>query len=99
LSISSEQRKKVIIEQLKEQGQVKVPDLSTYFTVSEETIRRDLVLLEKEGLAKRVYGGAVLTKMTSFEPPYLQRQMVKRRSGLGAWLQNLLNPVIPLRSM
>ena len=35
-----------------------------------------LVLLEKEGLAKRVYGGAVLTKMTSFEPPYLQRQMV-----------------------
>ncbi|HEY4390612.1 MAG TPA: DeoR/GlpR family DNA-binding transcription regulator [Paenibacillus sp.] len=76
MSISSEQRKRVIVEQLKQQGQVKVPDLSAYFTVSEETVRRDLVLLEKEGLAKRVYGGAVLTKMTSFEPPYLQRQMV-----------------------
>ncbi|WMT39409.1 DeoR family transcriptional regulator [Paenibacillus sp. D2_2] len=56
MSISSEQRKRVIIEQLKQQGQVKVPELSTYFTVSEETVRRDLVLLEKEGLVKRVYG-------------------------------------------
>ncbi|MGG6309347.1 DeoR/GlpR family DNA-binding transcription regulator [Paenibacillus macerans] len=77
MSISSEERKRVIMEHLKQQGQVKVPELSHLFTVSEETVRRDLVLLEKDGLAKRVYGGAVLTKLTSYEPPYLQRQMVK----------------------
>ncbi len=65
------------MEQLKLEGQVKVPDLSQLFTVSEETVRRDLVLLEKDGLAKRVYGGAVLTKLTSYEPPYLQRQQVQ----------------------
>lgn len=77
MSISSEERKRVIMEQLKLEGQVKVPDLSQLFTVSEETVRRDLVLLEKDGLAKRVYGGAVLTKLTSYEPPYLQRQQVQ----------------------
>ncbi|CAM4445815.1 DeoR family transcriptional regulator [Paenibacillus macerans] len=67
----------MIMEQLKQEGQVKVPELSQLFTVSEETVRRDLILLEKEGLAKRVYGGALLPKLTSFEPPYLQRQKVK----------------------
>ncbi|MNW41892.1 Glycerol-3-phosphate regulon repressor [compost metagenome] len=77
MSISSEERKRVITEQLKQQGQVKVPELSITFAVSEETVRRDLLILEKEGLAKRVYGGAVLMKPTSFEPPYLQRQKVK----------------------
>ncbi|WEK54678.1 MAG: DeoR/GlpR family DNA-binding transcription regulator [Candidatus Cohnella colombiensis] len=77
MSVSSEERKRVILDQLKVEGQVKVPDLSVRFTVSEETVRRDLMLLEKEGLAKRVYGGAVSVKPTSFEPPYLQRQKVK----------------------
>jgi DeoR/GlpR family transcriptional regulator of sugar metabolism len=77
MSISSEERKRVIVEQLKLEGQVKVPELSLRLTVSEETVRRDLVLLEREGLVKRVYGGAVLTKPSNFEPPYLQRQKVK----------------------
>ncbi|BBI34618.1 DeoR/GlpR family DNA-binding transcription regulator [Cohnella abietis] len=77
MSISSEERKRVIMDHLKLQGQVKVPELSFRLTVSEETIRRDLLLLEKEGLVKRVYGGAVLTKPSNYEPPYLQRQKVR----------------------
>lgn len=88
MSISSEERKRVIMEQLKQEGQVKVPELSQLFIVSEETVRRDLILLEKEGLAKRVYGGALLPKLTSYEPPYLQRQKVnaeeKERIGRAA---------------
>lgn len=77
MSISSENRKIVILEQLNREGQVKVPELSQQFAVSEETVRRDLLFLEKEGLVKRVYGGAVSTKSkkpTSLEPPYLQRR-------------------------
>lgn len=77
MSILSEERKRVIMEQLKLEGQVKVPDLSLRLTVSEETVRRDLLLLERDGLVKRVYGGAVLVKPSSYEPPYLQRQKVK----------------------
>lgn len=77
MSISSEERKRVIVDQLKLDGRVKVPELSQRFAVSEETVRRDLLLLEREGLAKRVYGGAVPSKPTNYEPPYLQRQKEK----------------------
>ncbi|MDG0792146.1 DeoR/GlpR family DNA-binding transcription regulator [Cohnella ginsengisoli] len=77
MSISSEERKRVIVDQLKLDGRVKVPELSLRFAVSEETVRRDLLLLEREGLAKRVYGGAVPSKQTNYEPPYLQRQKEK----------------------
>ncbi|WP_028559368.1 DeoR/GlpR family DNA-binding transcription regulator [Paenibacillus pinihumi] len=77
MSISSEERKRIIIEQLKLEGQVKVPELSLRLTISEETVRRDLVVLEREGIAKRVYGGAVLQKSSGYEPPYVQRQQVR----------------------
>ncbi|QMV42788.1 DeoR/GlpR family DNA-binding transcription regulator [Cohnella cholangitidis] len=77
MSVSSEQRKRIILEQLKLEGQVKVSDLSLLCDVSEETIRRDLVFLEKEGQVKRVYGGAVAAKQANYEPPYLLRQQVK----------------------
>lgn len=77
MSVSSEERKRIIMALVKQEGQVKVPELSARLTISEETVRRDLVLLEREGLVKRVYGGAVLVKESNFEPPYLQRQKVK----------------------
>ncbi|MBJ6361799.1 DeoR/GlpR family DNA-binding transcription regulator [Paenibacillus sp. GCM10012307] len=77
MSISSEERKRVITEQLRLEGQVKVTELSLRLTISEETVRRDLVVLEREGIARRVYGGAVLLKPLSYEPPYLQRQQVR----------------------
>ncbi|WP_373233382.1 DeoR/GlpR family DNA-binding transcription regulator [Cohnella sp.] len=92
MSISSEERKRVIIEQLKLEGQVKVPELSFRLTVSEETVRRDLLLLEREGFVKRVYGGAVLTKPSNYEPPYLQRQRVKaeEKERIGRAAANLI---------
>jgi len=37
------------------------------------TIRRDLELLEVEGLARRIRGGAISTQGRSYEPPILQR--------------------------
>ncbi len=77
MSVSSEQRKRIILEQLRLEGQVKVPDLSRHCAVSDETIRRDLVFMEGDGLVKRVYGGAVLAKSANYEPPYLQRQKEK----------------------
>lgn len=79
MSISSEQRKKIILERLRLEGQVKVSDLSLRCAVSEETVRRDLLQLEEAGQAKRVYGGAILEKRTSYEPPYLLRQQVRAK--------------------
>jgi DeoR/GlpR family transcriptional regulator of sugar metabolism len=40
-------------------GSVNSSDLSSMFSVSTETIRKDLLLLEKQGYAKKGYGGAV----------------------------------------
>jgi len=44
---------------------VKVSQLSKLFNVSEETVRRDLDKLEKDGLLKKLHGGAVPVNITS----------------------------------
>jgi DeoR family fructose operon transcriptional repressor len=43
--------------------------------VSPETIRRDLMSLEGQGLARRVYGGVVHPVSRAFEPPFEQRRV------------------------
>ena len=52
-------RRQHVLEQLSDRGQVSVAKLSLGTGVSEMTIRRDLEALEREGLARRVHGGAV----------------------------------------
>lgn len=57
--ISIEERRKVILAQLNQDGRVRVTELSRQFDISEVTIRGDLTALEEAGLAERVHGGAV----------------------------------------
>lgn len=54
------ERREQIIQRLRQQGSVQVNDLSTYFGVSTVTIRNDLAFLEKQGIAVRAYGGALI---------------------------------------
>lgn len=68
------ERRRVITERIRATGQVVVSALSTEFQVSEETIRRDLESLEKEGIATRIYGGAVLCGNDHAAPPYSIRK-------------------------
>ena len=49
-----------IREQVKNEKKVTVSELSKIYKVTEETIRRDLEKLEKEGFLTRTFGGAVL---------------------------------------
>lgn len=53
-------RREQIIQQLRDQGSVQVNDLSLQFGVSTVTIRNDLAFLEKQGIAVRAYGGALI---------------------------------------
>ena len=76
MSISAEERKKAIIEELNLYGKVKVPSLAERLEVSSETIRRDLDALEQVGRLKRVYGGAVKENYAEGEPPYQERQHI-----------------------
>lgn len=60
----AQERYNEILNIINKEGSVKVSMLTKLFDVSIETIRRDLEHLEKKGLLKRVYGGAILEKPT-----------------------------------
>lgn len=55
-----EERQEKILELLREDGKVKVKELSERFAVTEDCIRKDLASMEKKNLLKRTYGGAIL---------------------------------------
>lgn len=60
----AQERYEYIIEILNKDCAVKVSKLIKELNVSIETIRRDLEYLEKKGVLERVYGGAVLKKVS-----------------------------------
>ncbi|MDU0899220.1 MAG: DeoR family transcriptional regulator [Escherichia coli] len=64
------ERREQIIQRLRQQGSVQVNDLSALYGVSTVTIRNDLAFLEKQGIAVRAYGGALICDSTtpSVEP-------------------------------
>ena len=68
------ERRNLILEKLQDEKRVVVSELSILFDVSEETIRRDLDKLDKEGLATKSYGGAVLNENTSLDMPFNVRK-------------------------
>lgn len=67
------ERRDWIVTELYRSKKVHVAALAQRFGVSEETIRRDLDKLEKDGVAKKNYGGAVLGARTAEDPPYASR--------------------------
>lgn len=81
------QRRNKIKEKLFQQRSVKVSDLVKEFNVSEETIRRDLNQLEKEGLVQKNYGGAILVEDIEAVavPPVQQRkfQYFEEKNAIG----------------
>ncbi|MBW7985079.1 DeoR family transcriptional regulator [Enterobacillus tribolii] len=54
------ERREQIIQRLRQHGSVQVNDLADFFGVSTVTIRNDLAFLEKQGIAVRAYGGALI---------------------------------------
>ena len=54
-----EERQAKILELLAENGKVLVKELAEMFSVTEDSIRKDLTALEADGQLKRTYGGAV----------------------------------------
>ncbi len=64
------ERRNRILEELQIKRQVVVGELARSFKVSEETIRRDLDRLDKEGLAKKSYGGAVIIENSAIDLPF-----------------------------
>src|SRR3954447_20510220 len=67
------QRRQLIAERIRDTGSVSVPTLEAEFGVSPMTARRDLQILEREGLARRTHGGAVSTTLARDEDAFQSR--------------------------
>ena len=55
-----------IVEELKENPEISVSELSQKLFVSEPTIRRDLTELHNKGIITKVYGGAILNTEAAY---------------------------------
>lgn len=82
------ERQKVILERLKSNKTVTVSELAALFDVSIETVRRDIISLEKTGLIKRIHGGATISKNLTILPTLGERIgpncEMKRRAAIAA---------------
>lgn len=58
----AEERRRQIAALTAVEGRVSVAELAERFTVTAETIRRDLALLNDDGVVQRVHGGAVASQ-------------------------------------
>ncbi|MCK6581140.1 MAG: DeoR/GlpR family DNA-binding transcription regulator [Anaerolineae bacterium] len=79
-SLFVEERRRLILDSLRQDGRVSVKGLSQKLRVSAVTIRQDLRALEDEGLLERTYGGAVPHESQINLPELsFQSRMRKRR--------------------
>lgn len=67
------QRQQRIIELLEQGGKGETAAMAQQLGVTELTIRRDIDQLDRQGIVRRVFGGAVLNAGRSFEPPFAVR--------------------------
>lgn len=67
------ERRGQIIELINRQKTVTNAELMERFSISIETVRRDLDYLEQQGVLRKVYGGAVVNVSLNSEPEYASR--------------------------
>ncbi|HEX2145131.1 MAG TPA: DeoR family transcriptional regulator, partial [Glycomyces sp.] len=73
----AEERQQRIAERARTEGRVDVTALAADFDVTTETIRRDLTALERQGVVKKVHGGAIPLERIGFEPTVAARDTVQ----------------------
>src|SRR5690625_842264 len=70
------ERHQKIVELVNERKSIRVTELSKIFSITEETIRRDLEKLESQGKLIRSHGGAIsVGPSKSLEISYLEREI------------------------
>jgi len=69
------ERRRKIVELVNERLSIRVSELSEIFSVTEETIRRDLEKLEQDKLLMRSHGGAVSIEKEPSDTPFMEREV------------------------
>lgn len=67
------ERQQWLLDRTRDRGRIDVAATAEELDVTPETIRRDLGTLERQGLVRRVHGGAIPADLLSFEPGVTQR--------------------------
>ncbi|MCL1952612.1 MAG: DeoR/GlpR family DNA-binding transcription regulator [Oscillospiraceae bacterium] len=64
-----EERHQAILQAIQEKGRISIGEIQEQYGVSVDSARRDLRLLEEQGLLKRTHGGAIpLTQVNNLPP-------------------------------
>lgn len=69
------ERQHEIVARARAAGRVDVSTLAAELDVAAETVRRDLTVLERRGLLRRVHGGAVPVERLALEPSVPERDL------------------------
>ncbi|WBB60738.1 DeoR/GlpR family DNA-binding transcription regulator [Streptomyces sp. WMMC500] len=70
-NLLAEQRRALILDEVRRRGGVRVNELTRRLNVSDMTIRRDLDALARQGVVEKVHGGAVpLAEASTHEPGF-----------------------------
>lgn len=87
----AQERRQVILAQLRQEGRVEAVALARRLGVSDETIRRDLRWLEETGQAVRTHGGALLRSFSVL--PLAERQEVspEAKHAIGKLAASIIN--------
>lgn len=72
----AEERQQAILRRARAEGRVDVVGLAEELAVTTETVRRDLTVLERAGVVRRVHGGAIPVERLGFEPAVAARDTV-----------------------
>ena len=76
IQMLQEERHRFILEQIGLHKKVHTEELSRLLKVSADTVRRDLIELEKEGKLSRVHGGAIAM---DFHPPFQPKEVYAKK--------------------
>lgn len=76
----AEERQQLIVELVAASGRASVTDLAERFSITTETVRRDLAALEIAGTVRRVHGGAVSPERISTTEESITERTIQRPS-------------------
>jgi DeoR family fructose operon transcriptional repressor len=71
--VHAEDRRQLITEEVRRRGRVSVSGIAVAYDVNPETVRRDLVVLERRGALRRIHGGALSHERVQVEPAVAER--------------------------
>jgi DeoR family transcriptional regulator, fructose operon transcriptional repressor len=71
---SPTERRMVLVRMARERGRLEAADAAREVGISLETLRRDLRILEQEGLVRRTHGAFMPTEIGRFENPLHRRE-------------------------